>query len=294
MSAAETTPRTAPSPAPGTAPGALRAGWRLLRSELRLIMSRRRNQAGMLVLAAVPVLVAIAVRASHHGGGRGGPDFFSSITSNGIFVSLAALSAEITLFLPLAVAVLTGDTVAGEANIGTLRYLLAVPVGRTRLLMTKYVSVVLGAWVGIAVVVIPGLIVGGALFGLGPVTLLSGTQVSLLDGIGRLLIASAYLGLGLAALAALGLFVSTLTEQPIGAMVAVTIVATAMWIADGIEQISWLHPWLLVNYWLSFADAFRDPVFWDSMRQGALLDAGYAVVFLALAWLRFRRKDITS
>lgn len=277
------------------APSAWRAWARFLRSEARLIASRRRNQAGVLVLASVPILVAVAVRASGpDDGGGGGPDFLSAITSNGIFVALAALSAEIALFLPLAVAALSGDAISGEAQIGTLRYLLTVPVDRTRLLAVKYVSVVLGALFGVLVVAVTGVVIGGALFGLGPMTLLSGTQVPLSEALGRLAIAVLYIAAGLAALAAIGLFISTLTEQPIGAMIAVTVVSTTMWILDGISQLDWLHPWLLVHHWMAFADAFRDPIFWDQMRQGLLVDAGYIAVFLTLAWARFAQKDITS
>src|SRR4051812_23864527 len=78
---------------------------RFLRSELMLIFGRRRNWAGLAVLAAVPVIIAVATKIwPPGGGGGGGPDFFASITSNGLFVSLAALTAELPLFLPLAVA----------------------------------------------------------------------------------------------------------------------------------------------------------------------------------------------
>src|SRR6478735_8048454 len=98
-----------------------RLSTRFLRSELRLIFRRRRNLAGLFVLAAVPVLIAIAVKVSSPGNERGGPDFFSSITENGLFVALAALTIELGLFLPLAVAAISGDSIAGEANIGTLR-----------------------------------------------------------------------------------------------------------------------------------------------------------------------------
>ena len=272
---------------------ALRSSLRLLRSELRLITGRRRNQAGLLVLASVPILIAIAVKVSEPRPGRG-PDFFSSITSNGLFVALAALTVEIALFLPLAVAVLSGDAIAGEANLGTLRYLLTVPVHRTRLLAIKYAAVVLGSGIGVLVVAGTGLLIGAILFGLGPVTLISGTQAPLADGLLRLLGAVVYLTLGLAALGAIGLFVSTLTEQPIAAMIATTIVSTAMWILEGIPQLDWLHPWLLVHYWPAFADLFREPVYWDVLLRGLLVFAAYVAVFLGAAWARFGQKDITS
>jgi hypothetical protein len=82
------------------------------------------------VLAAVPVLISVSVKSSLSQPGRDAPDFFRSITDNGLFVALAALTIEIGLFLPLAVSVVAGDSVAGEANLGTLRYLLTVPVTR--------------------------------------------------------------------------------------------------------------------------------------------------------------------
>src|SRR5262245_58855225 len=114
-----------------------RVSTRLLRSELMLIYGRRRNWAGLAVLAAMPIIVAISVKISPPGAGGGGdgPDFFTSITSNGLFVALAALTVELPLFLPLAMASIAGDSIAGEANLGTLRYLLSVPVHRTRLVI---------------------------------------------------------------------------------------------------------------------------------------------------------------
>ena len=86
--------------------------------EIRLIGGRRRNQMGLLVLAAVPVVLAISVRLSSSGGQGGGPDFLDSVTSNGLFVPLAALGVEMGIFL-LAISMLAGDAIAGEANLGT-------------------------------------------------------------------------------------------------------------------------------------------------------------------------------
>ena len=278
------------------APRPVGAWFRLLRSELRLVMGRRRNQAGLLVLAAVPVLLAVAVKVSSSDGDgpRRGSDFLTAATSNGMFVALAALTVEIALFLPLAIAMLSGDAIAGEANTGTLRYLLTVPVSRTRLLSVKYAALVIGSVIGATVVAVTGIVIGGILFGLGPVTLLSGAQVPLADGLWRVVLSVAYVAVGLSALAAIGLFVSTLTEQPIAVMVTVTIISTAMWILDGISQLDWLHPYLLVDYWPAFADLFREPMFLEQIGRGLLVALAYAVVFLSLAWARFGQKDITS
>jgi ABC-2 type transport system permease protein len=275
-----------------TAP-ARRFSTRLLRSEVALIGGRRRNQMGLLVLALVPVVLAVAVKLSSRGP-RGGPDFLDSITSNGLFVPLAALSVEMGLFLPLAIAMLAGDAVAGEANLGTLRYLLTVPVSRTRLLLVKYASLCVGALWGVTTVAVAGGIVGVALFGTGPLTTLSGSQLDFPAALGRLVLVILYLSAGIAALGAVGLFISTLTEQPIAATIALTIFTILSWILDGIPQLAWLHPWLIVDRWLAFADLLRDPPFWDNVLQGLGVDLAYAVVFWLLAWARFAGKDITS
>src|SRR6478672_5387810 len=102
-------------------PRRVRASGRFLRSELGIIFGRRRNLGGLAVLAVVPIIIAIAVRASSPDAGDG-PNFISAITGNGLFVAFAALTLELPLFLPLAVGAIAGDSVAGEANLGTLRY----------------------------------------------------------------------------------------------------------------------------------------------------------------------------
>jgi ABC-2 type transport system permease protein len=267
---------------------------RFLRSELALIFRRRRNQAGLLVLAGVPVLISIAVKLSSPGRDSGGPDFFSSITENGLFVALAALTLELGLFLPLAVAAISGDTVAGEANIGTLRYLLTVPVERSRLLGVKYLAIVVFSLVATLIVSVTGIVMGLALFGGGSMTLLSGTEIGFAEGLLRVLLASLYLALCFASLGAVGLFISTLTEQPIGAMIAVLVFSTASFILDSIPQVGWIHPFLITHNWLAFGDLFRDPVAWQGLQHGLYVAAAYALVFWLAGWARFAAKDVTS
>lgn len=266
---------------------------RFFRSEMRLIAGRRRNQAGLAVLAAVPIVMAVAVKVSTPGRGEG-PDFLSSITSNGLFVPLAALGVEIAMFLPLAMAMLAGDAIAGEANIGTLRRLLTVPVDRTRLLLVKYLSLCVGAVWGVLMVAVPGAIAGIILFGTGPMTTLSGTQIGTGEAVWRVLLVCLYLSAGLAALAAVGLFISTLTEQPIAAAIALMIFTISSWVLDAVPQLAWLHPWLLVHEWLSFGDLLRDPMAYGGVTRGLLVDLAYALVFWLAAWARFAGKDITS
>jgi ABC-2 type transport system permease protein len=187
-----------------------------------------------------------------------------------------------------------GDSIAGEANIGTLRYLLAVPVSRMRLLLVKLAAITIGAFVATFTVTVTGIVMGLILFGGGPMTLLSGTQTSFGDGLLRVVLAAAYLACGFTALGAIGLFVSTLTEQPIGATVATVILSSTSFILDSIPQIAWLHPYLLTHHWLDFGDLFRDPIAWNNIAAGLYLAIGYTIVFVAAAWARFSTNDVTS
>jgi ABC-2 type transport system permease protein len=274
-------------------PRRARVSTRFLRSELKIIFGRRRNIAGLGVLAAVPVILAVSIRLSS-AGQTGEPNFIGAITGNGLFVAFAALALELPLFLPLAVSAISGDSIAGEANLGTLRYLLAIPAGRTRLLVIKYIAIVIFALIATLIVALVGVILGLSLFGGGDMTLLSGTQTSMADGVWRLLLSSLYLAAQFSALGAIGLFISTLTEQPIGATIAVLLVNVLMFILDQISQLDWLHPWLLIHWWTAFGDLVRDPIATESIQRGLLTAASYAGVFWLAAWARLSTKDISS
>jgi ABC-2 type transport system permease protein len=264
---------------------------RFFLSELWLIFGRRRNWAGMAVLAAVPIVIAIAIRVSND---EGGDAFFGSITDNGMFVALAALSVELPLFLPLAVGAISGDSIAGEANLGTLRNLLAVPVHRTRLILTKYAAIVVFAFAAVLLVLVVGTVIGLALFGGGQVTLLSGTQVSLWEGLFRVLLVACYMAICLSALGAIGLFISTLTEQPIGATIAAMILTIVSQILGQIPQLDWLHPYLFTRYWLSFGDLLSDPIATTNIWPGIQLAGAYIAIFVAASWARFASRDVSS
>jgi ABC-2 type transport system permease protein len=267
---------------------------RFLRSELRLIFGRRRNIAGLAVLAAVPIIIGLATRYSGNGGGGGDGGFIGQAANNGLFVGLAALTVELPLFLPLAVACISGDTIAGEANIGTLRYLLATPVSRSRLLGVKYLALLISTAFAVLLIAVVGVVLGLVLFGAGPVTLLSGAQVSTGVGLWRLLLVCGYIFVCLAAFGAIGMFISTLTEQPLGATIGLAALAVISQILDSVSQLSAIHAYLPTHYWLDFADLLRDPVAVDLLIPGVISAAVYAAIFLAAAWARFGNKDITS
>src|SRR6266487_5846766 len=189
------------------APRPVRAHLRLFRAELRLVFRRRRNLLLLAVAAVFPLVIGIALRLASprpEGGNGAGVAFFNQLAGNGVFLTFIALSTLLVLILPVVVAVVAGDSVAGEAGYGTLRYLLTVPAGRTRLLAVKYVGIIAFALSATAVVTVAAVITGLALFPVGPMPLLSGTTVPLADGLLRLIFVTLYVAAAMASLGAIG------------------------------------------------------------------------------------------
>ena len=268
---------------------------RLLRSELRLLFGRRRNQVLLLVLAVVPVIVGVAIRVSSGEAEPGeGPPFLDRVSGNGLFLAFTGLATVVPFFLPLTMGVVSGDAVAGEAQAGTLRYLLTVPVSRARLLAVKYGGLVAFALAASLLVAAVGLVVGWALFPIGDVTLLSGTSVSIPSAVVRAGLVALYVTVSLAGLAAIGLAVSTFTEVPVAAMATTVVLAITSQILDAVPQLDWLHPFLFTHQWLAFGDLLRDPVPTGALVDGLVLQAAWTAVALAVAWSRFTTRDITS
>jgi ABC-2 type transport system permease protein len=144
------------------------------------------------------------------------------------------------------------------------------------------------------VVGIAGTLIGFALFPIGPVTLLSGDTVSLGDAMLRVLLIALYVTVSLLGLSAIGLFFSTLTDVPVGAMAATIVLSIASQVVDSLPQLDAVHPYLFSHYWLGFADLLRQPISWDSFGSNAILQLAYIVIFGGLAYGRFATKDILS
>lgn len=270
-------------------------GWDLLGSEISVLFRRRRTWAMLVAVALIPILLAVAVRLSSSTLAPGeGPPFLDRVTQNGLFVGFTAMVVAIPLFLPLTIGVVAGDTIAGEAGLGTLRYLLVAPAGRVRLLLVKYAGAALFCLVATLTLTVSGALIGAALFPVGPVTLLSGDTISVAESLLRSLLVAAYVTVSLLGLSMIGLFISTLTDVPVGAMAATIVVSVVAQILDVIPQLSWLHPWLFSHYWLGFADLLRQPIDFASFGQNAIVQLCYLAVFGALAYSRFVTKDILS
>ncbi|GAA2393113.1 ABC transporter permease [Nonomuraea africana] len=276
----------------GTGPA--RAFLRMLGSELGLTFRRPRNVAMLTVLAAVPVVLGIVLRLVGGDMSDGPGGIIQQVTGNGFFLAFISLSALVPLLMPVAIAVVAADAVAGEASGGTLRYLLAAPAGRTRLLAVKYVNAVLFCLAVASAVSLAALVTGLILFPSGPVTLLSGVVIPLGDALLRMLIVVGYVTAGMAALAAVALALSTLTEAPIGAIAATVVMVIVTQVLRVIPELDGLQPYLLPNWWSDFDAVLRDPIAFDDLRSGLLAFGAYILLFGSFAWARFTSKDITS
>jgi ABC-2 type transport system permease protein len=206
------------------------------------------------------------------------------------------------------VAVVAGDSVAGEASAGTLRYLLARPAGRTRLLVAKLVAVLAFVLVTVVIVAVVGYVVGTTLFHAQPLgstvitgggggaggTSVSGTALTPQDITDRTLMAIGYVAVSMLGVAAFALFFSTLTDSPLGATLGALAVLVTSSLLFTLDAASPIAPYLPTRYWLAFVDFFRDPILWRNITRGLALQGVYVGVLLTAAWANFTTKDVTS
>jgi ABC-2 type transport system permease protein len=267
--------------------------------ELRKLLRRPRTWVIVLLIDALPTLVAVLLAITDLAPRPGaGPVFLSAVLANGQLFPAAALAIVLPLFLPVSVAVVAGDAIAGEAQAGTLRYLLARPVGRTRLLVAKLVSALVFVFMTVVVVVVTGYFVGTRLFGDAPVgigvTTVSGTTLTPGQALLRTLVAMLYVALSMLGVAAMALFLSTVTDSPLAAALGALAFLVTSSLLLTLDAAQALRPYLPTRYWLSFVDIFRQPILWRDILRGVGLQAVYLTVLLGAAWANFASKDIKS
>ncbi|HEX3789259.1 MAG TPA: DUF2705 family protein [Pseudonocardiaceae bacterium] len=272
--------------------------------ELRKLFLRPRMWVSVLLLCALPAVVAVFLATTHLTPPPGqGAAFLSAVVHNGTLYPAAALALILPIFLPIAVATFAGDAVAGEAAHGTLRYLLIRPVGRTRLLLAKLISLIVFVLVAIALVVVTSYLVGIGLFGTGQaaavgqpggLTSLSGTALTPAELLVRLLAAIGYVLLSMLGVGVIALFLSTVTDSALGAALGTLAVLITSEVLTTLDAASSVKSYLPTNYWLAWIDFFRVPIFWTNIDRGLLVQLAYLVVFLGAAWANLTSKDITS
>lgn len=268
----------------------------MIGTEIAKLVQRPRTWLTIAMLTGLPVLIAVLLSLTDLGPRPGeGPAFLSAVLSNGTLFPLAALAVILPLFLPIAVAVIAGDSVAGEAQAGTLRYLLARPVGRTRLLVAKLIAVLVYVILAVVVVAAVAYVVGTQLFGAAPVAgSVSGTTLTDQQVAIRTALAIGYITVSMLGVAAIAIFFSTLTDSPLAATLGALALLIASTLLLPLDAAQALAPYLPTRYWLAFVDLFRDPIPGRDLTRGLALQGVYVGVFLAAAWANFTTKDVTS
>jgi len=276
-----------------------------LRVEFVRQLRRRRTQLTALILLALPLIIALAFQVSSDdgssggaqgssGGSRSGPALVTLATTGATNFALFTEFAAVGFLLVVIVALFCGDTVASEASWSSLRYLLAIPVPRARLLRQKLI-VALSLCLGVNLL-LPAwaFLVGGAFFGWAPGRSPLGGTFTTGAALQRMLIIVCYVSIQLLLVASLAFLLSVLTDAPLGAVGGATLLVVVSNILDSITALDPYRRFLPTHFQYSWLDALGHNVIWDDMMRGTGLVLTYSAVFFAIAWWRFQEKDILS
>lgn len=263
------------------------------------ILFQKRTYFGWVGLFLVPFIITVAIKLAADDGGGGpngeGPDFFFNlIESNGLYVALGSLFALSTFLLPLLASMAGSQTIAGEAENGTLRTVLMQPVRRGALLLAKWFVANLYIGIGLVILAVGSLIAGGAFYGIGPVLLFTGGTAGTAESIGLLILAYLFVLFGMAAVVSLAVALSTLTNSGLTAMAAGMVLVIIMLILGNLSVFEFLRPYLFTHHFASWIELFSRPVDWGPIRDALINFAVWTVGMTFVAWLIFRRKDILS
>jgi ABC-2 type transport system permease protein len=265
--------------------------------ELQKLVRRPRTWVSIGLLCSLPAVVAVFLTVSHIAPKPGGATaFLSAVLANGALYPAAALAIVLPIFLPVAVAIVGGDAIAGEANGGTLRYLLLRPVSRTRLLVAKLVSLTVYTGLAVLAVAATSYVVGVSLFTSQPsaVVSVSGTTMTTTQLAFRIVAAMGYIGVSMLGVGAIALFLSTFTDSGLAATLGALAALITSQVLVALDAAGAVRPYLPTRYWLAWIDLFRDPILWRDIDRGLALQALYVVLFLGIAWANFATKDVKS
>ena len=254
----------------------------------------------IVLLCGLPATVAVFLATTRIGSGTGqGPAFLSAVLANGTLFPAAALAIVLPIFLPVAVAIVGGDAVAGEASAGTLRYLLARPVGRTRLLLAKLSALAVFVLFAVVAVAVSGYFIGVTMFPPQPgeagiVASVSGPALTPAQVSMRIVAAMLYVGLSMLGVGAIALFLSTVTDSSLGATLGALAALVGSQLLVALDAATSVRPYLPTRYWLAWIDFFREPILWRDIERGVAIQVVYVLVFLGAAWANFATRDVTS
>lgn len=262
--------------------------------ELRRQLKRRRTQFLLGFVAILPFILVIAFELGQSNPNRRSGGFVDLATASAPNFVVLALFVSGTFLLPMIVGLFFGDTIASEASWSSLKYLLAIPVPRHRVLRQK--AIVSGLLSAAALILLPAmsLIVGLIWYGAGDAISPTGDSVSFGQAIVAIALSTVYIILQLAWLAGLGLALSVSTDAPLGAVGGAVLVAILSQILDQITALEGLRNYLPTHYAFSWMDLISTDIDWSNIASGMLSASIYGTVFFLIAGRRFATKDITS
>ena len=265
-----------------------------LRAEIGRQLRRRRTIGIFIVLFVLPLVLLLAFWLGSDGSDSGERGFVDLAQESGANLVIFTLFASTSFLLIVIVALFAGDTVPSEASWASLRYLLAAPVRRERLLRQKLVVAALSSVVALVFLPAWTLIVGGIAYGWGPYVGPTGSQIGWPEFALRLLIIVGYLLLELSVVGAFAFMLGVLTDAPLAAVGGAVLLMILCAILDSITALGRIREGLPGHYAYAWADALAPTIDYSDMITGALWSMGYAIIAVWFAVWHFLRKDITS
>ena len=268
------------------------------RTELRRQASRRRTQLTLGFMVVLPLIILLAFEFGGDSNNRNGRSQFAALadiaTAGGLNFALFTLLVSAGFLLIVVVALFCGDTVASEASWGSLRYLLAVPVPRARLLGSKLLVSLFSCAVALVTLTGTALVAGTLRYGWHPLRTTVAGDVPAGTALVRLVAIVGYLGVSLLVVASLAFLLSVSTDAPLGAVGGAVLLQILSSILDQITALGNLRLVLPTHYANAWLGLLSSPVQTDDIVKGILSALVYSTLFFGLAWFHFLRKDVVS
>ena len=262
--------------------------------EVRRQVGRRRTLVVFALVLALPLLVVGAFALGGPSDPAAGPSLVDLATSSGTNFTLFVLLVSSGFLLAVAIALFAGDSVASEATWGSLRYLLAAPVPRRRLLGVKLTVALATGALAVAAITASALGFGTLFYGAGALSTIIGTTLAVPDAVAALALAAAYIFVSLVWVAAVAFFLGTLTDAALGAVGGAVLLLILSSILDQITALGGLRVWLPTHDAAAWLDFFSPVVDYSNAIRGAAVSISWATLALVGAWWRFSTKDVIS
>lgn len=278
--------------------------WTLLQIELFKIFKRPRTYIAFVAIAAIVLLIQLALYVD--------ADTYidlllQSIRSdftidgqiaNGYFVCYFVLQT-LLIHVPLLIALIGGDMIAGEANMGTLRLLASKPISRSSLMLSKFIASMVYTLLLLLWMAFLSLFVSILVFGVGDLMIFKSAEIiqhKQADVLWRYFAAFGFAAIAMTTVAALSFFLSLFAENSIGPIVAtmsIVIVFTILTTMD-LPLFNLLKPYLFTSHMLGWKGFFDNPVNYGSVFKSAAILLLHITVFVGGAIFLFRKKDVLS